>query len=105
MNSPAIAVAAWLAIVAVGLSVPASAQIEHRNVKQARPAASLIASAQAKIEQRNLQGALTDLMKAGELEPSNIALQRCTATVILAIDDEAEGRPAQIGAYCSGPVK
>jgi hypothetical protein len=42
---------------------------------------------------------------AGDIEPTNVGLQRCTAVVIIAIDDETEGRRGQLGPYCSGSLK
>jgi Flp pilus assembly protein TadD len=106
MKLSATSVAAITGIVTVCLSAPARAALVSRSVTEASPSASsLIASAKTKIEQRNLKAALADLMKAGDLEPTNVGLQRCTAVVILAIDDEAEGRRAQLGPYCSGPLK
>ena len=99
-------IAAIVAIATACLSAPACAALVSRSVSEARPSASsLIASAKMKIEQRNLKAALADLMRAGDLEPSNVGLQRCTAVVMIAIDDEAEGRRGQIGPYCSGPLK
>ena len=77
-----------------------------KDASEVRPSASsLIASAQTKIGQKNLKAALPDLMKAMDIEPANIRLQRCAATVIIAIDDEAEGRPGQMGTYCSSRLK
>jgi hypothetical protein len=99
-------IAAIIGIVTVCLSVPAHAALVSRSVNEARPSASsLIASAKSKIEQRNLKAALADLMMAGDIEPTNVGLQRCTAVVIIAIDDETEGRRGQLGPYCSGSLK
>ena len=106
MKLSATSIAALVGIVTVCLSAPAYAKLVSRSVTEARPSASsLIASAKTKIEQRNFKEALADLMKAGDLEPTNVSLQRCTAVVILAIDDEVEGRRGQLGPYCSGQLK
>jgi hypothetical protein len=106
MKRSATSIAAIVGVVAVSLSAPACAAFVTRSVTETRPSASsLIASAKTKIEQRNLKEALADLMKAGDLEPTNVSLQRCTAVVILAIDDEIEGRRGQLGPYCSGQLK
>lgn len=106
MKLSATSIAAIAGIAAVGVSAPACAALISRSVTEARPSASLlIAAAKTKIGQRNLKAALADLMQAGDLEPSNVGLQRCTAVVIIAIDDEAEGRRGQLGPYCSGQLK
>ncbi len=106
MKNPAILFAACIAVAAASLSSPAFAEVVSKDASEVRPSASsLIASAQTKIGQKNLKAALPDLMKAMDIEPANIRLQRCAATVIIAIDDEAEGRPGQMGTYCSSRLK
>ena len=106
MKNPVTFIAACAALLAVGLSVPALADVVSKNTNEARPSASsLSASAQAKIGQKDLKAALPDLMKAMDIEPANVGLQRCAATVIIAIDDEIEGRPGQMGSYCSGRLR
>jgi hypothetical protein len=106
MKLSATSISAIVGIVTACLSAPACAALVSRSVNEARPSASsLIASAKTKIEQRNLKEALADLMKAGDIEPTNVGLQRCTAVVVIAIDDEAEGRQGQLGPYCSGQLK
>ncbi len=106
MKNPVTLFAACAAILAVCLSSPALAEVVSKDANEPRPSASLlIASAQTKIGQKNLKAALPDLMKAMDIEPANIPLQRCAATVIIAIDDEADGRPGQMGTYCSSRLK
>ena len=106
MKNPVTLFAACAAVLAVSLSAPAFAEVVSKNANETRPSASsLIASAQTKIVQKNLKAALPDLMKAMDLEPANVGLQRCAATVIIAIDDETEGRPGQMGTYCSSRLK
>ncbi len=106
MKNPVTLFAACAAILAVSLSAPAFAEVVSKTESEARTSASsLIASAQTKIVQKNLKAALPDLMKAMDLEPANVGLQRCAATVIIAIDDETEGRPGQMGTYCSSRLK
>jgi hypothetical protein len=106
MKTPVTFMAACAAVLALSLSAPAFAEVVSKTANEARPSASsLIASAQTKIGQKNLKAALPDLMKAMDIEPANVGLQRCAATVIIAIDDEIEGRPGQMGSYCSGRLR
>ena len=106
MKNPVTSFAACAAVLSVSLSAPAFAEVVSKTANEARTSASsLIASAQTKIVQKNLKAALPDLMKAMDLEPANVGLQRCAATVMIAIDDEAEGRPGQMGTYCSSRLK
>lgn len=105
MKNPVTLLAACAAFLAASLSAPAFAGVASKTANEARLSASLIASAQTKIGQKNLQAALPDLMKAMDIEPANVRLQRCAAIVMIAIDDEIEGRPGQMGSYCSGQLK
>lgn len=106
MKNPVTLLAACTAFLAASLSAPAFAGVASKTANEARPSASsLIASAQTKIGQKNLKAALPDLMKAMDIEPANVRLQRCAAIVMIAIDDEIEGRPGQMGSYCSGQLK
>jgi hypothetical protein len=106
MKNPTTLLAACAAVIAVSLSAPAFAEVVSKSANEARlSVSSLIASAQTKIGQKNLKAALPDLMKAMDIEPANVGLQRCAATVMIAIDDEAEGKPGQMGSYCSSRLR